>query len=569
MNKPLARRAFLKQTARAAALVGVAGCGPLLQGCVSKRNFDLVIKNGAVYDGLGGPSVKADIAIEGDVIRKVGRVRSRQARAVIDARDLAVSPGFIDVHDHSDVSLLVNPRAESLVHQGITLVVSGQCGSSPFPVAEATLEEEKEGIKTVYEIELDWKDIAGFFSRLEAAGIAMNYATLVGHGSIRGAVMGFGDRPPTSEELQRMALLVRESIQGGAFGMSTGLEYAPGSFARADEIVELCRAAAGGVYATHMRDEGDTLLESLDEAIETARLSGIRLQISHLKAAYPRNWAKLGPALAKIEQAKNEGLDIFCDRYPYIAGSTGLSLYFPMWSKEGTADDFIRRLQDPALEPRLRAYLATQEEKLGSWDKVLLSSIPSEKNRHLQGKTVLEAASQAGKKPYDFMRDLLIEEKGMVGMIAFMMDENNLKKVLGHPLVGIGCDGSAVAPYGILSRGRPHPRNYGTFPRVLGKYVRDEKVVPAEQMIRKMTSLPASRFGFERRGAIRPDAFADLVIFDPERIADKATWVEPHQYPDGIEYVIVNGQIVIERGEHTGSLPGRVLRKRSGKDRPS
>ncbi|MFZ2055322.1 MAG: D-aminoacylase [Candidatus Aminicenantales bacterium] len=564
MDKPLPRRVFLKQTAKAAAVAGLTGCGPLLQGCFSKKQFDWVVKNGLVYDGLGGPPVRADIAVAGDLIRKIGRVKASQARGVIDAQGLAVSAGFIDVHDHSDISLLVNPRAESLVHQGITLVVSGQCGSSPFPIAEVTFDEEKENIKAFYEIDLDWKNLTGFFARLETSGIAMNYATLVGHGSIRGAVMGFGDRPPTPEELKRMVQLVEECIRAGAFGMSTGLEYAPGSFAGADEIVELCRGAAatGGVYATHMRDEGDGLLESLEEAIETARLSGIRLQISHFKAAYPRNWAKLGPALAKIEQAKEDGVDIFCDRYPYIAGSTGLSLYFPMWSKEGTTDDFIRRLQDPALDSRLRAHLASQEEKIGSWDKILLSSIPSEKKRHLQGKTVLEAAGQAGKKPYDFMRDLLIEEKAMVGMIAFMMAENNLKKVLAHPLVGVGCDGSAVAPYGILSRSRPHPRNYGTFPRILGKYVREEKIVPAEEMIRKMTSVPASRFGFERRGVIRPGAFADLVIFDPERIADRATWVEPHQYPVGIEYVIVNGQVVIEGGEHTGLLPGRVLRKK-------
>jgi N-acyl-D-amino-acid deacylase len=562
MNKHLPRRTFLKQTAKAAAIAGMGGCGPLLQGCVSKKEFDWVVKNGLVYDGLGGPPVQADIAIEGDSIKKVGRIRAGRARGIIDAQGLAVSPGFIDVHDHSDISLLVNPRAESLVHQGITLVVSGQCGSSPFPVGEATFEEQKEAVRSAFEIDLDWTDLAGFFARLETGGIAMNYSTLVGQGAVRGAVMGYGNRPPTPEERKKMTLLVQECMHSGAFGISTGLEYTPGSFAGADEIVELCLAAAGGVYATHIRDEGDRLLESLEEAIETSRLSGIRLQISHLKAAYPRNWSKVGPALAKIEQAKEEGVDIFCDRYPYIAGSTGLSLYFPMWSKEGTTDDFIRRLQDPALDSRLREHLASQEEKIGSWDRVLLSSVPSEKNRQLQGESVLEAAARAGKAPYDFMRDLLIEERAMVGMITFMMDENNLKRVLAHPLVGVGCDGSAVAPYGILSRGRPHPRNYGTFPRVLGKYVREEKILPAEEMIRKMTSFPASRFGFERRGVIRSGVFADLVIFDPERISDRATWINPHQYPAGIEYVIINGEVVIKGGEHTGRLPGRVLRKK-------
>jgi N-acyl-D-amino-acid deacylase len=562
MSKTLPRRNFLKQTAKAAAIAGLSGCGPLLQGCASKKEYDRVVKDALVYDGLGGHPVQADIAIVGDSIKSVGRIKVGRARDVIAAKGLAVSPGFIDVHDHSDISLLVNPRAESLVHQGITLVVSGQCGASPFPLASATAEEERAAAKSTYGIDLDWTDLAGFFARLETGGIALNYSTLVGQGTVRAAVVGYENRPPTPEERKKMTLLVQDCMREGAFGLSTGLEYTPGSFAAADEIVDLCLAAAGGVYATHLRDEGDKLLEALEEAIEISRRSGLRLQVSHLKAAYPRNWSKLGPALARIERAKSEGIDIFCDRYPYIAGSTGLNLYFPMWSKEGTTADFVRRLRDPALDAKLRKYLAGQEEKLGSWDRVLLSSVASEKNRELQGKTVLEAAGLSGKDPYEFMRDLLIEENGIVGMIAFMMDEDNLKRVLAHPLVGVGCDGSAVAPYGLLSRGRPHPRNYGTFPRVLGKYVKEEKIITAEAMIRKMTSIPASRFGFERRGVIRAGAFADLVIFDPDRISDRATWVDPHQYPSGIEYVIVNGEIVIKGGEHSGNLPGRILRKK-------
>ncbi|MDH7511824.1 MAG: D-aminoacylase [Clostridiales bacterium] len=557
------RRAFLKKTAQAA-LIGLGGTGPFLQGCASKKDFDLLVKDGLVYDGLGGKPVSADIAVAHDSIVSIGKIRNNRAKWVIEARNLAVSPGFIDVHDHTDVSLLVSPRAESAIRQGITTLVSGNCGSSPFPIAPAILEEEKENMKKIYGLEMSWTDMKGFLARLEESGMALNYATLVGHGSIRGAIVGFSDRPPTPEELELMKSAVEEHIRDGAFGLSTGLEYAPGSFAQPDEIVELCRVASqlGCVYATHMRDEGDRLLESLDESVAAARQSGVKLQVSHLKVAYRPNWSKIDEALQRIERARRDGVDIFCDRYPYIAGSTGLSLYFPMWAKEGTTGDFLNRLKDPALDSKIRSHVAEQEKKLGSWDNVLLSSVISKKNRHFQGKSVLEAAKESGKEAYDFMRDLLIEERAQVGMITFMMKEENLKKILAHPLVGVGCDGSAVAPYGPLSRGKPHPRNYGTFPRVLGKYVREEKVCSPEEMIKKMTSIPAARFGFERRGAIKPGHYADLVIFDPEHIADRATWTDPHQYPVGVEYVIVNGQVVIEQGEHTGVLKGRILRKK-------
>jgi len=564
MKKIMNRRSFIKQTAKAAAVAGLSGCAPLLKGCRTGKEFDLVIKDGLIFDGQGGPPVKTDIGISHDSIVTIGKVKNSLGKTVISAENLAISPGFIDVHDHTDLSLIVNPRAESVIHQGITTLVSGNCGASPFPIAAEIFEEEKENAKKVYDLDLTWKDLRGFFTRVEEKGIALNYATLVGHGSIRGAAMGFNDRKPTSEELERMKSLVEEHIRGGAFGLSSGLEYTPGSFAQPAEIAELCRVAAqcGGVYATHMRNEDDEVLESLDESINAAKLSGVRLQIAHLKVAYPRNWAKVDEALAKVEQARQDGVDIYCDRYPYIAGSTGLSIYFPLWARQGTTEEFVNRLQDPLLEAKLRSHLAEQEKKLGSWDKVVLSSVVSEKNRNLQGKNILEAAKESQKEPYDFMRDLLIEEKGMVGMILFYGNEENLKKILAHPLVGVGCDGSAVAPYGVLSREKPHPRNYGTFPRVLGKYVREEKIVPLEEMVKKMTSIPARRFGFERRGGIKNGFFADLVIFDPSKIEDKATWANPHQYPAGVEYVIVNGQVVVEHGEHTGRLPGKLLKKK-------
>lgn len=563
MKKIITRRDFLKKSSKAVAAAGLGGCGVLLKGCTSKQDFDLVIKDGYIFDGLGNEAFKADIGVSGNFIQEIGKISSSSGKSVVDAKNLAVCPGFIDAHDHTDMQLLVNPKAESSIRQGITTLVSGNCGGSPFPITEKIYEEVKEDLKAFYQIDLTWKDIKGFFARLEEKGMALNYSSFVGQGTIRGAAVGFNDRPPKEEELEKMKKMVAESIKNGAVGLSTGLEYAPGSYAKSDEIEELCSVAAhyGGVYATHMRNEGDYLLESLDEAIEVARKTGISLQISHFKIAYPRNWHKVDAALAKVEKAKEEGISIFCDRYSYIAGSTGLSYYFPLWARQGTTDEFLARLKDPALDSKLRAHAAEEEEKLGSWDKVVISSVVSEKNRQFEGKSVLQGAKEKGKSPYEFMRDILIEERNRVGMVTFMMKEENLKKILANPLVGVGCDGSAIAPYGILGRGKPHPRNYGTFPRVLGKYIREEKIVPMPEMIKKMTSLPARKFGFTKRGSLEKRYFADLVIFDEDRVIDKATWAAPHQYPVGIEYVLVNGKIVIKSGEHTGSLPGKVLRK--------
>ncbi len=565
MKKVLTRRHFLKKSSKIFAAAGISGCNLLLKGCHSKKDFNLIIKNSYIFDGLGNEVFKADIGINGNLIQEIGKISSSRGKSVLDVEGLVTCPGFIDVHDHTDVELLVNPKAESSIRQGITTLVSGNCGSSPFPVAEQEFEEMKEDLKERFQLDLNWIDITGFFSRLEEKGMALNYSTLVGHGAVRGAAMGFNDRPPKPEELEKMKMLVAENIKNGAFGFSTGLEYAPGSYAQADEITALCKVVAryGGVYATHMRDEGDFLLESLDEALEVTRKTGASLEISHFKIAYPRNWHKIDEALSKIEEAKKDGISVFCDRYPYIAGSTGLSFFFPLWARQGTTEEFLARLKDPTLEGKIRAHLAEQERKLGSWDKVSISSVISEENRQFEGQSVLEGAKTTGKECYDFMQGLLLEEKNRVGVVIFNMKEENLKKILAHPLIGIGTDGSAKAPYGALGRGKPHPRSYGTFPRILGKYIRQEKLVSLPEMIRKITSIPADKFGFRKRGKLRSGYYADLVVFDQARVIDKATWTQPHQYPEGIEYVIVNGQIVIDRGEHTGALPGKLLRKQT------
>ena len=565
MKKSVTRRKFIEKSSKVAVLTGLGGWGPLLQGCSTKKDLDLVIKGGRVYDGLGSEPVVMDLGIKDGLITEIGSIPVSRGISVVDAEGLAVSPGFIDTHDHTDVELLVNPQAESSIRQGITTLVSGNCGGSPFPVADEILEEMTENLKEIYGLDLTWRDIDGFFARLEEGGLAVNYSSLLGQGTVRGAAMGFSNRKPTDEELGKMKAIVAENMEKGAVGISTGLEYEPGSFADLDEIAELCTVAAryGGIYATHMRDEGYHLIESLDESIAIARRAGIPLQISHFKIAYPSNWDKIDAAVSKVEEAKQSGVDIFCDRYPYVAGSTGLSYYFPMWAREGTTDDFLARLQDPELADRIQGDVAEKEKQLGSWDKVLIASVVSEENKHCQGKSVLENATIAGKTPYEFMRDLLVEEKNRVGMVTFMMSEENTKRILAHPLVGIGSDGAAIAPYGALGRGNPHPRLYGTFPRVLGKYVREEKIAPMSEMIKKMTSVPARRFGFEGRGVLAPENFADIVIFDEDRVIDKATWTNPHQYSVGIEYVLVNGEVVIEGSEQTGALPGKVLRKKA------
>jgi N-acyl-D-amino-acid deacylase len=560
-KKKISRRQFVSKSVKGAAFIGAGGLSFAVKGHCKVAEYDLLISGGVLYDGLGNPGRRVDAAIKGDKIVLIGeKIDRKSAKKVIDARGLAVSPGFVDAHTHTDIELIVNPKAESHIRQGITSEISGNCGSSPFPIAEEIFEEEKTSMKERYELDLDWRDLKGFWRRLEEKGIALNYATLVGQGAIRGAVVGYNDEPATEEQLAEMKRLVRENIKAGAVGLSSGLEYAPGSYATTEELIELCRetAACGGIYATHIRDEGDGVLDAIDEAITTAKKAKVSLQISHLKTGYPANWSKIDTVLAKMERAKAEGLDISADRYPYIAASTGLSLYFPLWARQGTTKDFVSRLKDPALDGKLRGYCKEQEQKLGGWDKVLISSVFTEENKRFEGKNILEAAVESDKDTYDFIRDLLIEEENRVQMVTC---EENLKRILAHPLLMIGSDSSAVAPYGLLSKGKPHRRLYGTFAQVLGKYAREEKIFDLPCAIQKITSMTAQKFCLTNRGRIGVGCFADIVVFDPEKITDSSTWANPHQYPKGINYVIVNGKVVISEGEHTGTLAGRILKK--------
>ena len=553
------RRSFLQSAAGSTALLS----GLALKGCTTGKEYNLLIKGGIVYDGTGSSGMEADVAVANDRIVAIApNINEKKAHTVIDARGMAVAPGFIDAHTHTDIHLIVNPNAESKIRQGVTTEIGGNCGGSRFPLNDTMFEESSEYLEKEYGLDLTWRDIGGFFNRLEQQGIANNHAELLGHGTLRSFVMGPYDRPPTDEELQRMKQVVREHMQAGVFGLSTGLEYTPGNFAETEEIIDLCQdvAGLGGIHATHMRNEGDQVIESLEETLRICRETKVSTQISHLKAAAPRNWSKLDGIFSLIEGAIREGLPVLADRYPYHAWSTGLSFHFPHWTREGTSEDFVNRLKDETLRKKIEPYVNSEGERMGSWKNVVISSVFTDKNRHVEGKNILDAAAEAQKSTYEFMRDLLIEEEGHVSMVGFGMSEDNLARVLAHPQVVVGSDGNAVATEGPLSKGKPHPRFYGTFPRVLGKFSRDEGIITLAEAVKKMTSMTAEKFGLTGRGRIAVDNFADLVVFEPDKVIDSATFTDPHQYTAGIPYVIVNGQAAVSEGEHTGVLAGKVLK---------
>ncbi|MGQ9561755.1 MAG: N-acyl-D-amino-acid deacylase family protein [Candidatus Oleimicrobiaceae bacterium] len=563
VGKYYSRREFLRTAAQSAVAAGVVATGAsLVPGC-ERTEFDLLIRGGMLYDGRGGPPVRADVGIRGERIVAVGHLASSSARTLLDVDNLAVAPGFIDVHSHTDIGLLVNPKAESKIRQGVTTEISGNCGASPFPIAGPTASLVRAEIGQEYELTPDWHDAEGFLSRLERGKIALNYATLAGHSSLRAAVVGMDNRAPTREEMAAMKRALATAMEQGALGLSTGLEYTPGCFASTEEIVELCRVVSqcGGLYATHMRNEDVSVEEALDEAIHIATRAEVPLQVSHLKVCQRRNWYKLPNLLARLSAAHERGVKVHCDRYPYTAYGTTLKLMFPLWAREGTDEDFTQRLKDSAQWEKMRSHLRQRADALGSWEQVLITRVGTSQGSFAEGKTVQELAESAHLDPCELVRELLIQAEGKVAMCGFAMSEENTERVLAFPLTMVGSDGEAIAPYGLLGRGNPHPRFYGTFPRYFGYYVRDRKILPLQEAIRRVTFLPAQVFALRDRGVIAKGAFADIVVFDPEAIIDRATFVEPHQYSVGIAHVVVNGRLVIQNGEHTGCLPGRVLRR--------
>jgi N-acyl-D-amino-acid deacylase len=525
--------------------------------------FDLVIQGSEVFDGTGAPGFPADIGIVADRIAAIGRITDPGRARLIDARGLAAAPGFVDIHSHSDYHLLLNPRSDSSVRQGVTSEIGGNCGYAAAPIWGPWLADRAQSYKEVYGLPLDWTEVREYFERLAQVGISVNYGQLIGHNTLRGSAMGGADRPPTADELGAMVEGVRRGMADGALGLSTGLVYSPACFARADEVVALCAVAgeAGGIFATHMRSEGDGLLEAIAEVIEVAERARIPLQISHLKTSGPRNWDKLGRAIALIEAAQARGLDVACDRYPYTAANTGLQAMLPRWGIEGDTAAQRARLKDPAARRRLTEAVLAQHPEPDYFDRVMISDVTQERNRRYTGLRVSQAATVAGQPPMEFVLDLLWDESNRVEAIYFTMSEENLRAILRKPYVMIGSDSGCRAHYGPLSQGTPHPRTFGTFARALGHYARDERLFDLPTAIRKMTWDPCRRLGLAARGRLRQGAVADLVLFDPGRIIDRATYEAPIAYPDGVAWVLVNGQVVVESGEHTGARPGRPLRR--------
>lgn len=530
-------------------------------------HFDLIIRNGMIFDGTETPPRRADIGITADRIAAIEDLANASAARVIDATNRYVAPGFIDIHTHSDETVFLNPQMASAIHQGVTTQVTGNCGSSAAPLFGAARDDAARHIAQFENLTLDWQTLREYLERVERTRLSTNYVTLVGQGTLRACVLGYAMRAPTADELTQMQNLLARALDEGAWGISTGLIYPPSSYADVEELIALSRVVAerGGLYASHIRSEGDRLLEAVDEALTIGERAQIRVQLSHHKAAGKRNWGKVNPSLERIERARARGIPACADQYPYVASSTGLGTVIPDWAHEGGWSQLAARLRDPATRQRIveqvRAARPGWENPAvdSGWHNILIVGCASD--RTLQGKTVWQIAQLRESEPVETTCELLLANDGAVQVVIFSMSEDDVRTVLRVPWVAIGSDSSARAPTGQLANAQCHPRTYGTFPRVLGKYVREEKILTWERALAKMTSVPAQMLQLERRGELRVGYFADLVIFDPQTIADTATFTEPHQFPVGIDAVLVNGCVTIDHGTHTAARAGRVLRR--------
>jgi N-acyl-D-amino-acid deacylase len=503
----------------------------------------LLLRGGTVHDGSGGDAQVMDVALAGGRIVAMGAALPARGGTMIDVHGLVVCPGFIDIHSHGDGTLAADPRAESVIRQGITTIAVGADGSSRASGAAAA-------------------SIAALLSRLDRLQPAPNVVSMIGLGTVRGAVVGNAARAATTSELRTMVAMVDRALADGACGASSGLEYTPGAFASPEELIALCRplAARGLVYATHMRNEDDRLIDSIDESIAVARGARCGLQISHLKTQGPRNWSRLQTAFDRIEAAQRAGIDIAFDRYPYLAYATGLTNLFPVWSRDGGTAAFLQRLRRRDTAEKIAAETLAKVELIGGWDNVLITSVTAAADRDVEGKRLGSWAASINAAPYSAAVALLERNGGTVGMAGFAMSDENLDRILAHPLGMVCSDGGAFATDGPTRRGSPHPRGAGSFPRVLGRYVRERKALTLEAAIRKMTSMPADRLGLRDRGRLAVGMAADVVVFDPQRIADTATFEQPFQYPVGISLVIVNGAIALREGQRSRTGSGRALR---------
>ncbi|MGB9821317.1 MAG: N-acyl-D-amino-acid deacylase family protein [Pseudothermotoga sp.] len=526
--------------------------------------YDLLILNAMIIDGTSSPWFYGDIGINAGKISAIGNLKRRKARKTIDAKGLFVAPGFIDIHSHSDFHALVDYKCESKVRQGVTTEIIGNCGYSLAPLLGEALHESRRSHFEQYGVEAGWQSVEEYLQVLEKSQPSINYATLVGHGTIRKSVMGYEKREPTKDELSQMKKLLDQAMRDGAFGMSTGLIYSPGSFAKTDEIVELCKVVArrNGIYTTHMRSESEHLQEAVQESIEIGERSKVPVQISHHKACGRKYFGKVDKTLQMIEQARLKGIDVTCDVYPYTATATDLDAILPDWVHEGGIPRLIERLKDKSVREKIKEQIDPVQKAMSGYENLYVTYTFTEKNKQFQGKSIAEISKILNKDPLDTAFDLIVEERSKVGMMRFAMDEKDVQKVISSPFSMIGSDGSALSIDGVLSHGHPHPRNFGTFPRVIARYVKELKTISLEQAIYKMTCFPARRIGLLDRGIIRPNMAADLVVFDFDKIKDLATYEEPKKYPQGIIHVIVNGEPVIFECEHTQARPGRVFRKK-------
>ncbi|MEK6334944.1 MAG: D-aminoacylase [Acidobacteriota bacterium] len=533
----------------------------------SPPEYDLIIQHGRVIDGSGRPAFVADVAIKGDRLARIGNRRGATAKRIIDARGQIVAPGFIDMLGQSESYLLIDPRAMSKVMMGVTTEITGE-GESIAPINEKQIREQEDFLKK-YNLTIDWRTLDEYFKRLKKQGTGVNFGTFVGATQIREYVIGYDDRPPTAAELEQMRQLVADAMKDGALGVSTSLQYVPARFAKTDEIVELAKVARqhGGIYITHQRSEANAIDDSMKEVFEIARRAQIPVEIWHLKTAYKQNWGRMPEILRRIANARRQGLKITADVYPYIAGSTSLTACLPPWALEGGTERMLERLKDQQTRERLKREITADSK---TWENIYLGSggpggilIASVVNRDLeswQGKRLAEVATAQNKDPLEALFDFILADRGQTGAIFFMMTESDMLAALKSPFVSICTDNGARATDGPLSGSKSHPRGWGTYPRILGHYVRDQHLMPLEFAIHKMTGLPASNLGLKHRGLLREGNFADVTIFDPKTVIDRATFEEPNQYPVGINFVIVNGEIEVDGGKRTPVLAGRVLR---------
>jgi N-acyl-D-amino-acid deacylase len=527
---------------------------------------DLLFAGGRVVDGTGAPWFRADVCVVGDKIAAVGQLAAAHAKRRIDASRLIIAPGFIDMLGQSEYNVLVDNRAASKITQGITTEITGE-GSSIAPVNQRMIDEGKQVFEH-YGVKPSWTTLREYWRAFEKARPAINLGTFVGAGGVRNLVVGESERPATAAELEAMEKAVAQAMEDGAFGLSTSLQYVPDRFASTDEIIALAKVAAryGGSYITHQRSESYEIDSSLDEVFRIAREAHLPAQIYHLKVACQGNWGRMPSVLKRLEQARAEGLDVSADQYPWTAGENGLDANLPLWVRDGGADKMVARLKDPAARARVRADLQKEDRSwenqylcAGSAKGILIATVVNPELKKYEGKTLEEIATAEGKDPVDVIMDLVIADHANTANIIFIMDDQDVRTALRHPLVSLGTDSGAEAVDGIFGAEKSHPRAWASAPRILGHYVRDEKLMPLEEAVRKMTSLPASRMGLAGRGIVRPGMFADLVAFDPRTVRDVSTYKDPLHYSEGIPFVAVNGQLVVDNGTITAARPGRPL----------